>query len=137
MTSMSLEKNDVFTLAVLALGILLSLRAPHDNMNVIRTDQYTREVRKATKKDKQMKRRVEQAESEIIADPEHGEMKSINRGSRGSVLAGLIRSYGNPIYGKNVGKNRILYHYDKDTGDLTFLRFGSHKHLYQGPGHTM
>jgi len=103
-----------------------------------KTKHYEREVRKATKKNKSLGRSIEKAEREVIDDPEHGEVKSIGRGSRGSVLAGLIRTYGtNTIYGKNVGKFRILYHYEKDSGDVIFVRFGTHKQLYQGPGHTM
>lgn len=128
--------DEALALAAVIAGIFLTFRGSSHDMN--KTKNYEREVRKATKKNKSLGRSIEKAELEVIDDPDHGEMKSISRGSRSSALAGLIRAYGNnTIYGKNVGKFRILYHYDKDTGEVLFVKFGTHKQLYQGPGHTM
>jgi len=136
-----ITRQDVGAIATIVVGIFLSFRGPSRDMTQgesSKTKHYERDVRKATKKDKGLGRKVENAEREVINDPSNGEVKSISRGSRSSVLAGLIRAYGtNTIYGKNVGKFRILYHYDKDTGEVIFVRFGTHKQLYQGPGHTM
>jgi mRNA-degrading endonuclease RelE of RelBE toxin-antitoxin system len=136
----NLSPSEWVASATILAGIFLTFRAPSRGMNgeSDKTKHYERDVRKATKKDKGLGRKVESAEREVINDPSNGEVKSISRGSRSSVLAGLIRTYGtNTIYGKNVGKFRILYYYDKDTGDVVFVRFGTHKQLYQGPGHTM
>ena len=98
--------------------------------------QYARDIRKATKKDKHLRRRVSDAEKIIFEDPSAGELKTMSRGSRGSVLASLIRGYG-VVYARNIGKHRLLYHYNRSDNTILLLRFGTHKQLYQGPGHTM
>jgi mRNA-degrading endonuclease RelE of RelBE toxin-antitoxin system len=137
-----MDRKDWLAAAAMIVGaFLMGIPAaqPGRSTRVVRTESYDREVRKATKKDKHLSRLVSEAEAFIADNPEGGEPKSINRGSRDSLLGRMIREWGNPIYGKKTRKQKfqILYHYDRETDTATLLAFGNHKHLYQGSGYPV
>ncbi len=132
--------NDLRTLLYLALGVAFiysglgkGAMSEGGDLKVKEIKRYTRNVRKSTRRNKGLARKVAAGRAKILNNPLVGEIKH-NYNSNATVIGRLQMEHEGTFRALKIHKQQyqILYTYDEEENMVTLIAFGSQKGLFRG-----